>query len=80
VRHYDPPLALDGGPDGLAAYRRIAAEAARLMARDGLLVVEIGLGQAAAVAAIFGGADLALAGIRDDLAGVPRAVMARREA
>ena len=42
---YDPPHALDGGADGLAAYRAIAADARRLLAPGGRLVVEIGAGQ-----------------------------------
>lgn len=53
VRDHDPHLALDGGIDGLAAYRSIAEGAAPLLAPGGLLAVEIGAGQAEAVAAIF---------------------------
>ena len=45
VRDHDPPHALDGGADGLAAYRAIAADAPRLLAPGGRLVVEIGAGQ-----------------------------------
>jgi release factor glutamine methyltransferase len=55
VRDYDPVLALDGGPDGLEAYRDIAAGAGPLLAPGGLLAVEIGAGQERAVAAIFAG-------------------------
>ncbi|MFW6077669.1 MAG: peptide chain release factor N(5)-glutamine methyltransferase [Hyphomicrobiales bacterium] len=55
VRDYDPPAALDGGPDGLEAYRDIAAGAGPLMSPGGLLMVEIGAGQERAVAAIFAG-------------------------
>ncbi len=46
VREHDPRLALDGGADGLAGYRAIAADAPRLLARDGRLIVELGAGQA----------------------------------
>jgi release factor glutamine methyltransferase len=53
VRDWDPLAALDGGPDGLEAYRDIAAGAGPLLAPGGLLMVEIGAGQEAAVAAIF---------------------------
>jgi release factor glutamine methyltransferase len=53
VRDWDPLAALDGGPDGLEAYRDIAAGAAPLLAPGGLLAVEIGTGQEHSVAAIF---------------------------
>jgi release factor glutamine methyltransferase len=78
VRDFDPRCALDGGRDGLAAYRAIAADATRLLAPGGWLVVEIGVGQAEAVAALFADHGLAAAGPpRRDLAGLPRAVVAR---
>jgi len=53
VRDYDPPQALDGGPDGLEAYRRIAARAGGHLEPQGAVLVEIGAGQAAAVESIF---------------------------
>lgn len=53
VRDHDPRTALDGGPDGLAAYRAIAAQCAPLLAPGGLLAVEIGAGREPAVSAIF---------------------------
>lgn len=53
VRDWDPPAALDGGPDGLEAYRDIAAGAGPLLAPGGLLMVEIGAGQLTAVAGVF---------------------------
>jgi len=53
VRHGDPLIALDGGPDGLAAYRAIAAGAGAHLAPDGLVLVEIGDGQASDVTNIF---------------------------
>lgn len=55
VRDYDPPSALDGGPDGLESYRAIAGGAAGLLAQGGLVALEIGAGQGDAVAAIFAG-------------------------
>jgi release factor glutamine methyltransferase len=76
VRDYDPRAALDGGPDGLAAYSCIAGDARRLLAQGGHLVVELGQGQAEAVAALFAQADLKIAIIRNDLAGIPRALVA----
>ncbi|HUE45744.1 MAG TPA: peptide chain release factor N(5)-glutamine methyltransferase [Aestuariivirgaceae bacterium] len=53
VRDWDPLSALDGGPDGLEAYRDIAAGTRPLLAPGGRLMVEIGAGQEPAVAAIF---------------------------
>jgi release factor glutamine methyltransferase len=74
VRDHDPRVALDGGPDGLAGYRVLAADANRLLGLGGHLVVELGLGAAADVAALFSAAGLAAAPPRADLAGVARAL------
>jgi release factor glutamine methyltransferase len=75
VRDHDPRLALDGGVDGLAAYRAIAADARPLLAPHGHLVVELGAGAATAVAQAFAAAGLAAAGApRCDLAGIARAL------
>ena len=52
VRDHDPAAALDGGPDGLSAYRAILADAARLLAPAGVLVLEIGFDQRHAVPAL----------------------------
>ena len=76
VRGYDPALALDGGPDGLDGYRAIAADARRLLAPGGRLIVELGMGQEPAVRALFTTAGLIVAAARDDLAGIPRALSA----
>jgi release factor glutamine methyltransferase len=80
VSLHDPRLALDGGGDGLGCYRAIACDARRLLKPDGHLVVELGVGQAAAVIGLFTQAGLACAPPRPDLAGVPRALAARRAA
>jgi release factor glutamine methyltransferase len=77
VRDHDPHGALDGGPDGLAAYRAIAADARRLLAPAGLLVLELGAGQAAEVAALLRQAGLDVMEPIADLAGIPRAISAR---
>jgi release factor glutamine methyltransferase len=78
VRDFDPRAALDGGSDGLAAYRAIAADARRLLAPGGWLMVEVGIGQADAVTALLAGIGLETPGPhRRDLAGVPRVVKAR---
>ena len=76
VRDYDPALALDGGAEGLDYYRTIAADALRLLAPGGRLIVELGAGQEAAVRALFTKAGLTVAAARDDLAGIPRALSA----
>jgi release factor glutamine methyltransferase len=76
VRDYDPALALDGGADGLNGYRAIAAEARRLLAPGGSLIVELGISQESAVRAVFTKAGLTVAATRNDLAGIPRALRA----
>jgi release factor glutamine methyltransferase len=78
VRDYDPHRALDGGADGLAAYRGIAADLARLLPPGGLFAAEIGAGQSACVAAILAQNGLAIEGFAADLGGVTRCVVARR--
>jgi release factor glutamine methyltransferase len=76
VRDYDPALALDGGADGLDGYRAIAAQARRLLAPGGKVIVELGAGQEAAVRALCTKAGLAAAAVLNDLAGIPRALTA----
>jgi release factor glutamine methyltransferase len=77
VARYDPHLALDGGTDGLHAYRRIAAGARQVLAEDGALIVEIGASQARAVAKIFAASGLKIEAVSHDLGGRPRVVVAR---
>ncbi len=75
VRNFDPRLALDGGADGLAAYRALSADARRLLAPAGVLVVELGAGQLSAVNALFAAAGLiSAAPPQHDLSGVARAL------
>jgi release factor glutamine methyltransferase len=76
VRMFDPRRALDGGADGLDFYRAIAAAAPALLAPDGILVVELGAGQAEPVAALFAAAGLAPSPPRPDVNNVPRALVA----
>jgi release factor glutamine methyltransferase len=78
VRNFDPHATLDGGPDGLNFYRAIAAAVPTLLAPDGVLIVELGAGQADAVAELFTIAGLAPAPPRADLNSVPRAFCAVR--
>ena len=53
VRDYEPRIALDGGPDGLDAYRRLAPEILRMLKPGGRFLVEIGYDQKAAAEALF---------------------------
>ena len=53
VRDHDPHLALDGGPDGLEAYRQLAPEVARVLKPGGVFAVEIGWDQGPQVKALF---------------------------
>jgi release factor glutamine methyltransferase len=76
VSAYDPHLALDGGPDGLDAYRRIAAGAPSRLAEQGSLIVEIGPTQAGAVREIFAAAGLEFKRLCHDLGGRPRVIVA----
>lgn len=76
VRDWEPRLALAGGADGAAAYRRIVPEAERLLCPGGWLVLEIGFQIEAAVRAVFGPSwEDVTTGF--DLAGLPRVISAR---
>jgi release factor glutamine methyltransferase len=79
VRDYDPVRALDGGADGLDAYRALVPEAAGLLAPGGALVVEAGRGQSGPIARLMAASGLMPAGPpKADLAGIPRAVAGRK--
>lgn len=78
VAAYDPRTALAGGADGLDCYRSLAPDAARLIRPGGVVALEVGWGQAGAVAAILQGQGLALVEIRRDLGGVERCVVMTR--
>jgi release factor glutamine methyltransferase len=78
VRDHDPRCALDGGADGLDAYRALIPQTARLLTQRGALVVEVGQGQSDDVQGLMTQAGLILEQPpRPDLAGVPRAVAGR---
>jgi acyl-CoA thioesterase YciA len=78
VRDHDPRLALDGGPDGLQAYRALAPELARLLAPAGRFFLEFGEGQGEDVSAILRGGGLDGFRLVDDLSGRARVVAGRR--
>lgn len=77
VRDHDPRLALDGGSDGLDAYRAIVSELYERLAADGTAVLELGQGQEEAVSAlVHASGKLAVEGeARRDLAGIARALV-----
>ncbi len=75
---YDPRAALDGGPDGLAAYRALLPQAARCLKPGGLLALEIGAGQGPAVRALATDAGLIDLGSAEDLAGIERCLLFNR--
>lgn len=77
VARFEPHLALDGGADGLAAYRIIAASLPRLLKPGATFALEVGAGQAEAVTALVGAVGLSTAEPRRDLAGIPRVVVGR---
>jgi release factor glutamine methyltransferase len=76
VRDYDPVLALDGGMDGLDAYRAIATQAPALLAPGGRLIVELGAGQEGPVRTLFTKSGMTVEAARPDWAGIPRALSA----
>jgi release factor glutamine methyltransferase len=78
VRAHDPRRALDGGADGLAAYRRIVPQAAARLAAGGHLLLEVGEGQSDDVGALVTAAKLALLPPQKDLAGIARVVVGRK--
>jgi release factor glutamine methyltransferase len=80
VRDHEPRVALDGGPDGLAFYRRIAADAGRYLKPGGSVLVEVGWTQEPAVRAIFEArSELAVGPSVKDMAGRLRVVTARKK-
>jgi len=74
----EPRCALNGGAGGLEYYRRIAAEATMVLAKDGIVVLEIGYGQAEAVRLLMEKAGFDVERIVPDDQGIPRVVVAWR--
>lgn len=74
VKNYEPWLALDGGKDGLDAYRIIAEQAKNLLAAQGFFLVEIGIDQKTDVTEIFSKHGFSLYKRAKDLAGIDRAL------
>lgn len=80
VRDFDPRLALDGGADGLDAYRAILPPSVGLLAPGGRLIVEVGAGQGGDVLGLAARLGFVHAETRRDLAGVERVVIGERPA
>jgi release factor glutamine methyltransferase len=76
VARYEPRAALDGGPDGLDAYRGLAALLPQILASGGHALLEIGLGQANAMEPLFRNVEIVR--IAPDLGGIPRCVILRK--
>ncbi|MDX1402846.1 MAG: peptide chain release factor N(5)-glutamine methyltransferase, partial [Kiloniellales bacterium] len=75
VRDYDPHDALDGGEDGLDAYRQIVALAAGALTSCGLLALELGIGQAAEVRNLLASTGFASGQAKRDLGGIDRVIV-----
>ncbi len=78
VRLFEPACALDGGAEGLDAYRRLLPALPNLLDRRGVAVLEVGAGQDEAVRGLAARADLAQLEARADLGGIARAVVLTR--
>lgn len=78
VRIHDPMAALDGGQDGLAPYRLIAADAGRFIVENGIVGVEIGFDQRLDVSAIFASHGFSLLDAVKDYGGNDRVLTFRR--
>jgi release factor glutamine methyltransferase len=76
VARHEPAAALDGGADGLAAYRAIIADLPRILAPEGLAVLELGAGQAHMVSAMARRSGFTPA-LKADLSGIERAILLR---
>ncbi|MBF0168423.1 MAG: peptide chain release factor N(5)-glutamine methyltransferase [Alphaproteobacteria bacterium] len=79
VAFFEPLLALDGGQDGLVAYRQIAADLSRLLQPSGLAVLELGIGQDQPVSHLLQGQGLVVHSFKADLGGIPRAILVKKE-
>ncbi|MGS0647875.1 peptide chain release factor N(5)-glutamine methyltransferase [Komagataeibacter melomenusus] len=75
---HEPARALDGGPDGLVAYRALARMLPDLLAPGGLGVLELGIGQHGSVPALMREAGLDVVEIRPDLGGIGRALVVKK--
>ena len=78
VRDFEPRISLDGGEDGLDAYRRIVAQIPEVLRLPGLVAFEVGMGQSRQVAKLLEALPLSVSvRILPDLAGIERVVLGR---
>ena len=77
VKNYDPLLALDGGEDGLYFYRKLAKECIDFLKPDGVILMEIGKGQAQNVKKLFSKQKFNVIVVKD-YSGIQRVVIAER--
>ncbi|MEX0828914.1 MAG: peptide chain release factor N(5)-glutamine methyltransferase [Nitrospirales bacterium] len=79
VKDFEPRLALDGGPDGLDVYRRLLEEAPNVLASEGRLLMEIGIGQADRLCQeVAASASFEVINVQPDSQGIPRMICLRR--
>jgi len=78
VADYDPLLALDGGADGLDAYRALLPDLVRLATKDAFAALEVGMGQDVAVSHLLAGAGFGEIAVLPDLSGIGRVVTGRK--
>lgn len=78
VRDFDPPVALDGGADGLDFYRRLAVESAGILKPDGRLMLEFGDGQAEKIKSLLAEQMWIVEAVRADYSQRQRILIARR--
>lgn len=79
VKDFEPRLALDGGPDGLDVYRRLWVEAPGMLSPGGLMVIEVGIGQADLLCRELSVANaFQILKVRSDVQGIPRVVCVQR--
>lgn len=78
VKNFDPLISLDGGEDGLDAYRDIAKISANVLKADGLILLEVGYDQAESVAHILQHQNFQLLEIMRDLNGIERTLVAKK--
>lgn len=79
VRDHDPMRALDGGDDGLAAYRHLIPQLQQFLKPEGFVIFEVGINQAEAVAGLCHTSGLIDVSVHKDLGGIDRCVTARRQ-
>lgn len=79
VKDFEPRLALDGGPDGLDVYRRLLQEAAGVLAPEGMVLMEVGIGQADSLCSEVAGSKIFdVVKVQPDSQGIPRMVCLQR--